>query len=105
MNYIDKLLPKKKQLLKQLGENLKLARLRRKYTAEMVAERAGISRTTLWNIEKGVATTSISTLLQVLSVYGMEKDLAKLASDDVLGRKLQDAKLSVNKRAPKTPKK
>jgi len=101
---INELLPKEKQLLKQLGENLKLARLRRKYTTEMVAERANISRTTLWNMEKGVATTSISTLLQVLSVYGMEKDIAKLAADDVLGRKLQDAKLPVNKRAPKHPK-
>jgi len=97
----DILLPREKQLLKQLGENLKLARLRRKYTAEMVAERANISRTTLWNIEKGLATTSISILLQVLSVYGMEKDIAKLAADDVLGRKLQDAKLPINKRAPK----
>ena len=47
------LLPKEKRILKQLGENLKLARLRRKYTAEMVAERANISRTTLWNLEKG----------------------------------------------------
>jgi len=101
MDSINNLLPKEKQLLKQLGENLKLARLRRKYTAEMVAERANISRTTLWNIEKGVATTSISTLLQVLSVYGMEKDIAKLAAEDTLGRKLQDAKLPVNKRAPK----
>lgn len=96
-----KLLPKEKLLLKQLGENLKLARLRRKYTAEMVAERAHISRTTLWNMEKGLTTTSVKNLLQVLSVYGMEKEIAKLAADDILGRKLQDAKLSVNKRAPK----
>ncbi len=98
------LLPKEKRILKHLGENLKLARLRRKYTAEIVAERARISRTTLWNIEKGNSVTSISTLLQVLSVYGLEKDLLKLAEDDILGRKLQDAKLQVNKRAPKNRK-
>ena len=97
----EKLLPKEKRILKQLGEHLKLARLRRKYSAEMVAERARISRTTLWNIEKGNSVTSISTLLQVLSVYGLEKDLLKLAEDDTLGRKLQDAKLQVKKRVPK----
>ena len=96
-----KLLPKEERILKQLGENLKLARLRRKYTAEMVAERAGISRTTLWNLEKGTSTTSISTLLQVLSVFGMGKDILKLAEDDILGRKLQDAKLQVGKRVSK----
>ena len=95
------LLPKEKRILKQLGENLKLARLRRKYTTEMVAERANISRTTLWNLEKGDSKSSISTLLQVLSVFGMEKDILKLAEDDILGRKLQDAKLTVKKRAPK----
>lgn len=95
------LLPKEKRILKRLGENLKLARLRRKYSAEMVAERAGISRTTLWNIEKGNSATSISTLLQVMSVYGLEKDLLTLAEDDILGRKLQDAKLHVGKRVPK----
>lgn len=95
------LLPKEKRILQQLGEHLKLARLRRKYSAEMVAERARISRTTLWNLEKGKSATSISTLLQVLSVYGLEKDLLKLAEDDILGRKLQDAGLNIGKRVPK----
>lgn len=101
MKNIDKLLPKEKRILAQLGENLKLARLRRKYSAEMVAERARISRTTLWNLEKGKSVTSIATLLQVLSVYGMEKDILQLAEDDTLGRKLQDATLKVRKRVPK----
>ena len=95
------LLPKETRILKQLGEHLKLARLRRKYSSEMVAERARISRTTLWNIEKGNSASSISTLLQVLSVYGLEKDLLKVAEDDILGRKIQDAKLTVGKRVPK----
>jgi len=95
------LLPKEKRILEHLGENLKLARLRRKYSAELVAERAGISRTTLWKIEKGNAVTSIFTILQVLSVYGLENELLKLAEDDILGRKLQDAKLQVKRRVPK----
>jgi transcriptional regulator with XRE-family HTH domain len=97
----NKILPKDKRILKQLGENLKLARLRRKYSAEMVAERAGISRTTLWNIEKGNSVTSIYNLLKVLSVYGLENDLIRLAEDDNLGRKIQDAKLSVKNRVRK----
>lgn len=97
----NNLLPKEKWFLNQLGENLKLARLRRKYTMEMVSERAGISRTTLWNIERGKSNISISVLLKILSVYGMEQDLLKLAEDDILGRKLQDIGLTVNKRAPK----
>jgi len=101
MSKSKKLLPKEKRILVQLGENLKLARLRRKYSSELVAERAGISRTTLWNIESGKSTTSISTLLSVLSVYGLEKDLLQLAEDDILGRKIQDADLIVGKRVSK----
>ncbi len=98
MSKMNELLPKEKRILSRLGENLKLARLRRKFSAEMVSERARISRTTLWNIETGKSTTSIATLLQVLSVYGLEKDLVKVGEDDILGRKIQDAKLSIGKR-------
>jgi len=59
---------------------------------------------TLWNLEKGTSGTSISTLLQVLAVYGLEKDMLLLAEDDLLGRKLQDAAILVKKRAPKSKK-
>lgn len=97
----ENLLPKDKRILEQLGESLKLTRLRRKFTTEIVAERANISRTTLWNLEKGKPTTSIVTLLRVLSVYGLENDILKLADDDVLGRKLQDANLQISQRASK----
>ena len=87
------LTPQKKKVIAGLGENLKLARLRRKLSTAMVAERANISRTTLWNLERGDANVSIETLLQVLSVYGMQNDLLLLAKDDEFGRKLQDIAL------------
>jgi len=96
-----KLLPKDRRILDRLGENLKLARLRRKYSAEIVAERAGISRTTLWSIETGNSASSLSTLIQILSVYGLENDLISVAKDDRLCRKIQDAQLRVGKRVPK----
>ena len=94
-------LPRLEKLLAQLGENLKLSRLRRKLTTAQVAERAGITRTTLWQIEKGATHVSMGAYAQVLFVLGMEKDLLKLASDDELGRRLQDAQLVAGKRAPK----
>ena len=37
------LLPRAQKTLSVLGENIKLARLRRKFSAEQVAERANIS--------------------------------------------------------------
>lgn len=95
------LLPKMEKTLVQVGENIKLARLRRKLSTEQVAERANISRPTLWNIEKGAGGVAIAAYAQVLFVLGLEKDLFKLGSDDVLGRKLQDAEILVKKRAPK----
>ena len=95
------LLPKYKKLLKELGENIKLARLRRKFSAAQVSERANISRPTLLSIEKGSESVSIGLYLQVLVVMGLEKDLILVAQDDKLGRKLQDANLDTKKRAPK----
>jgi transcriptional regulator with XRE-family HTH domain len=95
------LLPKHRKILEELGENIKLARLRRKFSAAQVAERANISRPTLTAIEKGSESVSIGLYLQALSVLGLEKDFLLLAKDDVLGRKLQDANISTRERAPK----
>lgn len=94
-------LPKLERILKTFGEQIKLARLRRKLSSEQVAERAGISRSTLVKLEKGHVGVSIGHVLNVLSVLGLEKDFLQLAKDDELGRKLQDANLITKKRAPK----
>lgn len=98
------LLPKMKKIMAELGENIKLARLRRKLSAEQVAERAGISRSTLNFIEKGYEGVGIGYYLNVLRVLGLEKDFLTIAKDDELGRKLQDASLSTRDRAPKRSK-
>lgn len=95
------MLPKLENILKTLGENIKLARLRRKFSTEQVSERAGISRSTLVSIEKGKSGVSIGNYLQVLFVLGLEKDLLDIANDDELGRKLQDAQLQTPKRVSK----
>jgi len=92
---------KSDKILKELGDNIKLARLRRKLSTQQVAERAGISRPTLYEIERGKPNVSIGNYAQVLSVLGLEDDLLNVAKDDLLGRKLQDAKLLVKERAPK----
>jgi len=95
------LLPKIQQILDTVGEHIKLARLRRKFSSQRVAERAGISRNTLISIEKGRPNVSIGHYLNVLKVLGLERDFLNLAKDDELGRKLQDAELPVKERAPK----
>lgn len=92
---------KTEKILKEFGENIRLARLRRKLSSMQVAERAGIGRTTLYEIEKGKPNVSIGNYLQVLTVLGLENDLLNVAKDDLLGRKLQDAKLVLRTRAPK----
>ncbi len=94
-------LPRVQKILEQMGENIKLARLRRKLRGSQIAERAGITRTTLWKVEKGVPDVTIAAYVQVLFALGLENDLLKLAVDDELGRRLQDAELVTGKRAPK----
>lgn len=96
------LLPQIQKVLQEMGEQIKLARLRRKLSAELVAERADISRATLSNIEKGSPSVAIGYYAAVLhALNGMEKDLLLVAKDDVLGRKLQDLGLITGKRAPR----
>jgi transcriptional regulator with XRE-family HTH domain len=87
------ILPKYQPIFDHLGQNLKLARKRRKLTSGQVAERAGINRTTLYKVEKGDPSVAIGTYFNVLKVLQMQNDLLKLASEDSLGRKLQDLEL------------
>ncbi|MCW3085830.1 MAG: helix-turn-helix domain protein [Bacteroidetes bacterium] len=87
------LFPKHQKILEVLGENIKLARKRRKYTALQVAERAGIDRTTLYHIEKGNPGVSMGAYFNVLRVLGLQDDFLMLAADDDQGRKLQDLDL------------
>ena len=94
--------PKTVQILEQMGEQIKLARLRRRLSVELVAERAGISRATLWNVEKGSPSVAIGIYASVLHALGnMDKDFLLVAKDDELGRTLQDLELPVRRRAPK----
>ena len=95
------ILPKTRKVISEMGDNIRLARLRRKLSAEQVAERANISRPTLSAIEKGSPTVSIGSYLLVVQVLGLEKDFLLIAKDDELGRKLQDAAISTRKRSPK----
>lgn len=91
------ILPRLAKILEEAGENIKLARLRRNLTMEQVAERAGIARSTLWQVEKGVPSVSFGVYAQVLFVLGLEKDILQLAGNDILGRKLQDAELLLSR--------
>ena len=87
------LFPQFQKILDRLGENIKLARKRRKLTTIQVAERAGIDRTTLYQIEKGSPGVSMGAYFNVLRVLGLHDDFLKLAADDEFGRKLQDLEL------------
>ena len=99
------LFPSTMEILKSMGEQIKLARLRRRLTADLVAERAGISRATLWKVEQGNPSVAMGIYAAVLhALSGMDKDLLNIAKDDELGRKLQDLGLTTKKRASRTEK-
>lgn len=94
------ILPETEEILKMMGEQIKLARLRRNLTAELVAERAGISRASLWKVESGNPACAMGIYAAVLhALNNMDQDLLLVAKDDELGRMLQDRKLLTRKRA------
>ena len=96
------IMPKTRRILEQMGEQIKLARLRRRLSTQLVAERAGISRQTLHAIEKGSSTVTIGSYAAVLhALNDMDTDLLLIAKDDEFGRKLQDLQLTTGKRAPR----
>ncbi|HKL20855.1 MAG TPA: helix-turn-helix transcriptional regulator [Tichowtungia sp.] len=97
------LLPRHLRQFKTLGENLKLARLRRNLTAEMVAQRAGISRMTLNKIENGNPSVAMGNYFMVLHVLGLSQDFELLAANDEFGQGLLDDRLLARKRAAKKP--
>ena len=87
-------------ILRTVGEQIKLARLRRNLTAELVAERAGISRASLWKVESGNPAVAMGNYAAVLhALNGLDGDLLNIAKDDDLGRRLQDLGLLTGKRA------
>ena len=85
--------PALRKILVGVGERIRLARLRRKYSAEMVASRANITRATLIRIEKGEPSVSLGAYASALQVLGLQQDLNAIALEDPLGRKLQDLNL------------
>lgn len=80
------LLPQQEKRLSQMGEQIKLARLRRQLPIELVAERAGISRQSVTAVEKGSPSVSLGIYANVLLALGLQGDLLLIAKDDVLGR-------------------
>ena len=85
-----------------MGEQIKLARLRRSLSAELVSERAGISRASLRKVEKGDPSVTMGIYAAVLhALNNLDKDLLLVAKDDELGRQIQDLNLIIRKRAPR----
>src|SRR5438876_9324928 len=81
------------QLLVELGERLRSARLRRKLTAGAVAADAGVSRVTVHRAERGNGAIAIGTLIRIMGALDLAGDFALLTRDDKMGRLLQDSRL------------
>lgn len=93
------ILPKTEEILKQLGDNIRMARLRRNLSMRLVCERASISRATLWQVEKGSPSVAIGIYAMVLhALDNSDKELLQVMKEDELGRTIQDLNIRVPKR-------
>ncbi len=100
-NRVSVIYPSSAKELEALGQRLRDARLRRRFSMETVCVRADISRPTLYKVEQGNPSVSLGVYVQVLRVLGLQEDLGLIAKEDALGRRLQDETLPQRKRAPR----
>jgi len=84
--------------LVSLGQNIRTARLRRKLRLEDLAERIGISRYVMSDIEKGKPTTAIAAYIGALWALGLVDQMKEIAHPD----NDEEGKILERSRAPKT---
>ena len=96
-------LPRVRRVLEALGQNVRLARMRRGLSASLLSERAGMSRPTLRAVERGDEGVTIGAIANVLTSLGLVEDLERVGRDDQLGRQLEDAKLQAAPRVRRRP--
>ena len=87
--------------MKIVGEQIKLARLRRNLSRAQVAARAMCSELTEARVEKGSPTVAIGIYLRVLYALQLEDDILFIAKEDKLGKELQDIAMINRERASK----
>ena len=87
--------------MKIVGEQIRLARLRRNLSRSQVAERAMCSELTEARVEKGSPTVAIGIYLRVLYALQLEDDILFIAKEDKLGKELQDITMINRERASK----
>lgn len=93
-------LPRKaEQNLRIVGEQIRLARLRRDLSIAQIAERASCSELTVMRVEKGASTVAIGIYMRILFALGLDESILYIAKDDEMGRTLQDLDLKNRQRA------
>lgn len=93
------LMPKTENILRKMGENIRLARLRRDLSMELVCKRADISRATLWKVENGNPGVAMGVYAAVLAALGgSDRELLNILKEDEWGRTIQDLNIHVHKR-------
>lgn len=90
--------PRYSRLAQGLGDRIRAARMRRRLTVTEMAERMGVSRPTLNRLERGDLSVGLGVLVRALGVLGLDEDLAKLAADDEVGRRLADSSTITKRR-------
>ena len=87
--------------LRIVGEQIRLARLRRDLSIAQLAERATCSELTVMRVERGIPTVAMGIYLRILFAMDLDESVLALAKDDEVGRSLQDLQLKERKRASK----
>jgi len=102
--YVPPVYPGTSKILRELGLRIREARLRRRLSGVVFAERVGVSRETIARVERGNPSVSIGTMARALAVLGLDMDLNLVIKEDPVGRHLQDAASTAGRRLPREDK-
>jgi len=86
------------EALERLGENIRMARVRRKMTQDEMARRGGVSRFVVADMEKGKPSTSIAAYMGALWVLRLLGHMDSVADPD----RDEEGTILERARSPKT---
>jgi len=93
------IIPDEVNILQEIGKNIRFQRLAKNISALEVSQKAGIGRSTMHKMEKGIEGISMSNYIKVFTVLNFEKQLLEVGTRMIMTRNQFIEQTAIRKRA------